>query len=35
MALTPGSAYQLIEDLPYKKVRRPIYPLDPDMRWAP
>lgn len=35
MALTPGSAYQLIEDLPYKKVRRPIYPLDPDMRWTP
>jgi microcystin degradation protein MlrC len=33
MALTPGFAYQVIEDLEYKHVRRPIYPLDPDMTW--
>jgi len=35
MALTPGFAYQLIEKLPYKNVRRPIYPMDPDMTWSP
>lgn len=33
MALTPGFAYQVIEDLEYKHVRKPIYPLDPDMTW--
>jgi microcystin degradation protein MlrC len=33
MALTPGFAYQEIEALPYQHVRRPIYPLDPDMEW--
>ncbi len=35
MALTPGFAYQVIEKLPYKNVRRPIYPLDADMEWTP
>jgi microcystin degradation protein MlrC len=35
MALTPGFAYQVIEDLEYNHVRRPIYPLDPDMMWEP
>ncbi|HLF33670.1 MAG TPA: M81 family metallopeptidase [Cyclobacteriaceae bacterium] len=35
MALTPGFANQVIENLPYRNVRRPIYPLDPDMTWAP
>lgn len=34
MALTPGFAYQLVENLPYKNLRRPIYPLDPDMNWS-
>jgi microcystin degradation protein MlrC len=33
MALTPGFANQTIEDLHYKSVRRPIYPLDPEMLW--
>ncbi len=33
MALTPGFAYQVIENLPYKNVKRPVYPLDKDMRW--
>jgi microcystin degradation protein MlrC len=33
MALTPGFANQVIEDLPYEHVRRPIFPLDPDMTW--
>lgn len=35
MALTPGFANQVIENLPYRNVRRPIYPLDPYMTWAP
>lgn len=34
MALTPGFAYQLVENLAYENVRRPIYPLDPDMTWS-
>jgi microcystin degradation protein MlrC len=35
MALTPGFAYQVIEELPYRNVRRPIYPLDAGMTWSP
>ncbi len=35
MALTPGFAYQVVENLPYRNIRRPIYPLDPDMEWQP
>ncbi len=34
MALTPGFAYQLVEKLDYQNVRRPIYPLDPQMTWS-
>jgi microcystin degradation protein MlrC len=34
MALTPGFANQIMEELDYKEVRRPIYPLDPDMEWS-
>jgi microcystin degradation protein MlrC len=34
MALTPGFANQIMEDLEYKLVRRPIYPLDPEMEWS-
>lgn len=35
MALTPGFAYQVIEELEYNHVRRPVYPLDPEMTWEP
>jgi microcystin degradation protein MlrC len=35
MALTPGFCYQLVEDLEYKNVRRPIYPVDTGFDWAP
>ncbi len=35
MALSPGFATQVITDLPYRHVIRPIYPLDPKMQWAP
>jgi microcystin degradation protein MlrC len=34
MALTPGFANQILEELEYTHVRRPIYPLDPDMLWS-
>ena len=34
MALTPGFANQLMENIEYKYVRRPIFPLDPDMTWS-
>jgi len=34
IALTPGFAYQIIENIDYQNVRRPIYPLDPDMSWS-
>ena len=32
MALTPGGVDQDIEHLPYKKIRRPMYPLDKEMK---
>ena len=35
MALTPGFANQELENLDYHQVRRPIFPLDPDMAWTP
>src|SRR5690554_148748 len=31
MALTPGGVDQDLTRLPYERVQRPIYPLDPDM----
>jgi microcystin degradation protein MlrC len=34
MALTPGFAYQLVENIDYQHVRRPIYPLDTQMNWT-
>jgi microcystin degradation protein MlrC len=34
MALTPGFANQMMTDLDYQKVRRPIFPLDPGMNWS-
>jgi microcystin degradation protein MlrC len=34
LALTRGASYQFIEELPYKRVARPIYPLDPDVAFA-
>ena len=32
LALTPGGVDQDIEHLPYKRLKRPIFPLDPDMK---
>ena len=34
MALTPGFANQTLENMEYHEVRRPIFPLDPDMQWT-
>ena len=28
MSNTPGESYQMITEFDYKKIRRPIYPLD-------
>ena len=28
MSNTPGESYQMITEFNYKKIRRPIYPLD-------
>lgn len=35
LALSPGAVDQAIERLPFKRIRRPVYPLDPDMTWQP
>jgi microcystin degradation protein MlrC len=31
MALTPGGVDQAIEQLPYKRIKRPMFPFDKDM----
>lgn len=31
----PGLTTPILTRVPYRNVRRPIYPLDPDMTWAP
>lgn len=31
LATTKGCSNELLETIPYKKVRRPLYPLDPDL----
>jgi microcystin degradation protein MlrC len=35
MALSPGAADQHLARLPYKRIARPMFPLDPDFTWAP
>jgi microcystin degradation protein MlrC len=35
MAGTKGCSNEVLENIPYKKVKRPLYPLDPDMEWKP
>jgi microcystin degradation protein MlrC len=35
MAQSPGAIYARIEELPFERVARPIYPLDPDVTWRP
>ena len=33
MAFTPGSACQVLDRFDYRRVIRPVYPIDPDCRW--
>jgi microcystin degradation protein MlrC len=35
LALTPGAVDQAIERLPFRRIARPVFPLDRDMQWAP
>ena len=35
MATTKGCSNEILETIPYKKVRRPLFPLDSGMEWAP
>ncbi|MCL2878847.1 MAG: M81 family metallopeptidase, partial [Treponema sp.] len=35
MALTKGCSNEVLESIPYKKTKRPLYPLDPGMEWTP
>lgn len=35
MALSPGAIDPLVERLPFRRVARPVYPLDPGMAWDP
>ncbi len=35
LALSPGAVDQDTDRLDFKRLRRPIYPLDPDMDWSP
>ncbi len=31
----PGLTTPVLQNVPWRRVPRPIYPLDPDMTWAP
>ncbi len=33
LALTRGATYQFIEEIPFKRVVRPLYPFDPDVQF--
>jgi microcystin degradation protein MlrC len=35
LVLSPGPTNCNVDQLPYQRVRRPMYPLDPDATWAP
>jgi microcystin degradation protein MlrC len=35
LALSPGAVNQNIFELPFERLRRPMYPFDPDMEWTP
>lgn len=35
MALTPGAVNEDIPSLRYRRVPRPVFPLDPEMEWEP
>lgn len=35
IALSPGAVNQDLENLPFRRIRRPMYPFDPAMTWHP
>ncbi|MDR2403372.1 MAG: M81 family metallopeptidase [Spirochaetaceae bacterium] len=35
MAASRGCSNEILETIPYEKVKRPLYPLDPGMEWTP
>jgi len=35
IALTPGATCENIRQIPYRQLRRPIFPLDDDFEWSP
>ena len=35
MALSPGATDLRLDRLPYRRLTRPIYPLDGDLSWEP
>ena len=35
MALSPGFTSLMLDDLPYQRIKRPIFTLDSDMEWDP
>ena len=35
LAFSPGAINPDITQLPFHRIRRPIFPLDPDMDWQP
>ncbi len=35
MAFSPGATNLRLEELPYRKILRPIFPLDPHIAWQP
>lgn len=34
LALSPGAVDQAVERLPFRRIQRPIYPLDKDITWS-
>jgi microcystin degradation protein MlrC len=35
MALSPGAVYADVATMPYKRISRPVYPLDKEIEWTP
>lgn len=35
LALSPGAVSQDFKNLPFKRIKRPMFPFDPDMEWQP
>ena len=35
LALSPGAVNQALEQLPYERISRPMFPFDADMDWTP